>query len=244
MVRSDIGSSGVMFTLDTETGFRDVVFITSAYGLGENVVQGAVNPDEFYVFKPALAAGKQPILKRQLGTKAIKMVYAQEAAHGFFTRNVEVPEADRLHFSLTDEDVLELARYGVKIERHYSKGAGRDMPMDIEWAKDGVDGKLYVVQARPETVRSQKKGFSITEYLLQKGAPEALTHGICVGGKIATGVARVILSASKLEEFKKGEILITEMTDPDWEPIMKMASAIITAKGGRTSHAAIVSREL
>ena len=243
MVRSDIGSSGVMFTLDTETGFRDVVFITSAYGLGENVVQGAVNPDEFYVFKPALAAGKQPILKRQLGTKAIKMVYAQEAARGFSTRNVEVPEADRLHFSLTDEDVLELARYAVKIERHYSKGGGGDMPMDIEWAKDGVDGKLYVVQARPETVRSQESRNEYEVYYLESRGT-ILASGKSVGRRIAAGQARVIRNVADMSQLRAGEVLVTDMTDPDWEPVMKTAAAIVTNRGGRTCHAAIVAREL
>lgn len=243
MVRADLGSSGVMFTLDTETGFRDVVYITSAYGLGENIVQGAVNPDEFYVFKPALAAGKQPILKRQLGSKAIKMVYAQDPATGFSTHNVEVPDADRLRFSLTDEDVLELARYAVKIERHYSNGAGRDMPMDIEWAKDGVDGKLYVVQARPETVRSQESRNEYEVYYLESHG-NVITSGKSVGRRIASGAARVIQNVSDMSQLRAGEVLVTDMTDPDWEPVMKTASAIVTNRGGRTCHAAIIAREL
>ncbi len=243
MARSDVGSAGVMFTLDTETGFRDVVFITSAYGLGENVVQGAVNPDEFYVFKPALLAGKRPILKRQLGTKAIKMIYAHDTAEGTPTRNIDVPEADRLRFSLTDDDVNELARFGVKIEQHYSKGAGRDMPMDIEWAKDGVDGKLYVVQARPETVRSQESRNEYEVYYLESRG-EILASGKSVGRRIASGTARIIEEIADMSQLREGEVLVTDMTDPDWEPVMKTASAIVTNRGGRTCHAAIVAREL
>ena len=243
MVRADVGSSGVIFTLDTETGFRDAVFITSAYGLGENVVQGAVNPDEFYVFKPALAAGKQPILKRQLGSKAIKMVYTQDTASGSSTLNVDVPEADRLRFSLTDQDVLELGRFAVKIEQHYSKVAGRDMPMDIEWAKDGVDGKLYVVQARPETVRSQDSRNEYEVYYLESHG-KVITSGKSVGRRIASGMARIIQDASDMSQLQAGEVLVTDMTDPDWEPVMKTAAAIITNRGGRTCHAAIIAREL
>ncbi len=243
MARSDVGSSGVMFTLDTETGFRDVVFITSAYGLGENIVQGAVNPDEFYVFKPALAAGKLPILKRQLGSKAIKMVYTQDKSNGSSTRNVDVPEADRLRFSLTNQDVLELARFAVKIEQHYSKSAGRDMPMDIEWAKDGVDGKLYVVQARPETVRSQESRNEYEVYYLESHG-KVMTSGKSVGRRIASGVARIIQHASDMSQLQAGEVLVTDMTDPDWEPVMKTAAAIVTNRGGRTCHAAIIAREL
>ncbi len=243
MVRAYVGASGVMFTLDTETGFRDVVFITAAYGLGENVVQGAVNPDEFYVFKPTLAAGKQPILKRQLGAKAIKMVYAQDAARGFSTRNVEVAESERRLFSLTDDDVTELARYAVKIEQHYSKGAGRGMPMDIEWARDGVDGKLYVVQARPETVRSRESRNEYeVYYLAARGKP--LASGKSVGRRIASGLARVIRDVTDMSRLQPGEVLVTDMTDPDWEPVMKTAAAIVTNRGGRTCHAAIIAREL
>ncbi|MEX2162761.1 MAG: phosphoenolpyruvate synthase [Sulfuricaulis sp.] len=243
MVRSDLGASGVLFTLDTETGFRDVVFITSAYGLGENVVQGAVNPDEFYVFKPMLAAGKQPILKRHLGSKAIKMVYAEDKGTGHAIRNVEVPEPDRLRFSLTDEDIIELARYAVKIEKHYSKGAGRDMPMDVEWAKDGNDGKLYVLQARPETVRSQDAHNEYEVYYLESRG-ELLASGKSVGRRIATGSARIIGDVADMSQLKAGEVLVTDMTDPDWEPVMKTASAIVTNRGGRTCHAAIIAREL
>ena len=243
MVRSDVGSSGVMFTLDTETGFRDVVFITASYGLGENVVQGAVNPDEFYVFKPTLAAGKRPILKRQRGSKAIKMVYAKDASSGSSTLNIDVPEDDRMRFSLTDDDVLELARFAVKIEQHYSKGAGRDMPMDIEWAKDGVDGKLYVVQARPETVRSQESRKEYEVYYLETRG-DILASGKSVGRRIAGGAARVIRDVADMSQLRAGEVLVTDMTDPDWEPVMKRAAAIVTNRGGRTCHAAIIAREL
>ncbi|HYA38292.1 MAG TPA: phosphoenolpyruvate synthase [Candidatus Methylomirabilis sp.] len=243
MVRSDIGSAGVMFTLDTETGFRDVVFITASYGLGENVVQGAVNPDEFYVFKPTLAAGKRPILKRQLGSKAIKMVYAQDAADGVSTRNVTVPDAERVCFSLTDDEALELARFAVKIEEHYSGQAGRDMPMDIEWAKDGADGKLYVVQARPETVRAHESRNDYEVYYLESRG-KVLASGKSVGRRIATGIARVIERAEDMGRLRAGEVLVTDMTDPDWEPVMKTAAAIVTNRGGRTCHAAIIAREL
>ena len=243
MVRSDLGASGVLFTLDTETGFRDVVFITSAYGLGENVVQGAVNPDEFYVFKPMLAAGKQPILKRHLGNKAIKMVYSEGKDTGHTIRNVEVPESDRLRFSLNDEDIIELARYAVKIEKHYSKGAGRDMPMDVEWAKDGNDGKLYVLQARPETVRSQDAHSEYEVYYLESHG-ELLASGKSVGRRIASGKAHIIDDVADMAQLKAGEVLVTDMTDPDWEPVMKTASAVVTNRGGRTCHAAIIAREL
>jgi pyruvate,water dikinase len=233
----------VLFTLDTETGFRDVVFITSAYGLGENVVQGAVNPDEFYVFKPMLAAGKQPILKRHLGNKAIKMVYSEGKDTGHTIRNVEVPESDRLRFSLNDEDIIELARYAVKIEKHYSKGAGRDMPMDVEWAKDGNDGKLYVLQARPETVRSQDAHSEYEVYYLESHG-ELLASGKSVGRRIASGKARIIDDVADMAQLRAGEVLVTDMTDPDWEPVMKTASAVVTNRGGRTCHAAIIAREL
>jgi pyruvate,water dikinase len=243
MVRSDIGAAGVMFTLDTETGFRDVVFITASYGLGENVVQGAVNPDEFYVFKPTLAAGRRPILKRQLGSKAIKMVYAQDGGDGVSTRNVAVPDAERARFSLTDDEALELARYAVKIEQHYSRQAGRDMPMDIEWARDGVDGKLYVVQARPETVRSHESRQDYEVYSLDSPG-KLLASGKSVGRRIASGTARVIERAEQMGQLRAGEVLVTDMTDPDWEPVMKTAAAIVTNRGGRTCHAAIIAREL
>ena len=243
MIRSDLGSSGVMFTLDTESGFRDVVLITSAYGLGENVVQGTVNPDEFYVYKPMLGKEFRPILKRQLGEKAVKLVYSHDDAAGLSTTNVHVNEQERRRFSLTDDEVLELASYGSVIEQHYSGQAGRDMPMDIEWAKDGQDNKIYILQARPETVQSRKKAaFTETFYLEKRG--KVLARGRSVGQKIATGTARLILEPSQMEELKEGEVLVTDITDPDWEPIMKHAGAIVTNRGGRTCHAAIVAREL
>jgi pyruvate,water dikinase len=241
MVRSDKGASGVMFTIDTETGFRDVIEINASYGLGEMVVQGKVTPDEFMVFKPALSKGFRPIVKRSKGEKKQMMVYTNVATDP--VKEVSVPQKMREQFSLTDDEILELARWGMIIEEHYTQRAGHPMPMDIEWAKDGVSNQLFIVQARPETVMSEQKGFSITEYILHKH-PEALTSGVCVGAKIVSGKARKILSTKNLGEFKEGEILVTEITDPDWEPIMKMAKAIVTAKGGRTSHAAIVSREL
>jgi pyruvate,water dikinase len=245
MVRSDKGASGVMFTIDTETGFRDVVEINASYGLGEMVVQGKVTPDEYLVFKPTLREGYRPIVKKTKGEKKTMMIYSTGAAfHKNPVKEIAVPKSLREAYTLTDDEVLELARWGLAIEEHYSARSGRPMPMDIEWAKDGLTNELYIVQARPETVQSEKKTYSITEYILQKNAPAPITSGICVGGKIATGKARVILSTAKLDEFQDGEILVTEITDPDWEPIMKKASAIVTAKGGRTSHAAIVSREL
>lgn len=241
MARTDKGSSGVMFTLDTETGFRNVVQISSSWGLGETVVQGLVTPDEFLVFKSGLTEGYASIIKRSLGPKTVKRVYSDDPKNPVM--DVDVSEEDRKRFSLSDEEVLTLARWGVLIEEHYTKEAGKERPMDMEWGKDGVDGKLYILQARPETVQSEKKDFSITEYKL-KAPGEVLAEGISVGRKIVAGKARVILSTDKLHEFEDGEVLVTEITDPDWEPIMKKASAIITEKGGRTSHAAIVSREL
>ncbi|MEN8170010.1 MAG: phosphoenolpyruvate synthase [Pseudomonadota bacterium] len=237
MVRSDKAASGVMFSIDTETGFRDVVFITSAYGLGENVVQGAVNPDEFYVFKPTLTEGKKPILKRQLGDKAIKMIYTTDPMAGMSTNNVRVRLEERREFSIDDEEVLQLARYAAAIEQHYGR------PMDIEWAKDGDTGELYIVQARPETVKSTDD-VNIQEIYHLKSRSPVLTEGKSVGQKIATGQARVILEASHMNELKPGEVLITDITDPDWEPVMKIASAIVTNRGGRTCHAAIIAREL
>ncbi|HLD14585.1 MAG TPA: phosphoenolpyruvate synthase [Burkholderiales bacterium] len=241
MVRADIGTAGVMFTLDTETGFRDVVMINAAYGLGENVVQGAVNPDEFYVFKPTLAAGRRPILKRHLGSKAIKMVYAADA--GSATRNVQVPEQEQRQFCLGDDEILELAGYAVKIEKHYSGIAGRDVPMDIEWAKDGTDGKLYILQARPETVRSRESRSRYDIYNLESHG-SVLASGMSVGRKIAAGETRTIAKAAQMSQLQPGEVLVTDMTDPDWEPVMKVAAAIVTNRGGRTCHAAIVAREL
>ncbi len=241
MVRSDLGSSGVMFSIDTESGFRDVVLINAAYGLGENVVQGAVNPDEFYVFKPTLKEKKRPILSKKLGTKKIKMIYAHEGKSQ--VRNVKVPFKDRERFSITDDDILQLAEWAVVIEDHYSKIAGHFKPMDMEWAKDGNTGELFIVQARPETVISQKDVTRIEEYVL-KGKGDVLAKGSPVGSRIGSGRAHVIEEASEIKAFETKEVLVTDMTDPDWEPIMKIASAIVTNRGGRTCHAAIVSREL
>lgn len=242
MVRSDLATSGVIFTLDTETGFRDVVFITASYGLGENIVQGAVNPDEYYVFKPALKQGFHPIIKKSLGGKKIKMVYGLGGTKTL-TRNIEVPEADRRRFCLSAAEVLELAGYAVKIEDYYSGKAGMPRPMDIEWAKDGVTGELFIVQARPETVQSQKAMDILETYRLDKRGRE-LARGKSVGEKIAGGKGRVIPDAAHLHDFRPGEILVANTTTPDWEPVMKTAAAIVTNRGGRTCHAAIVAREL
>jgi pyruvate,water dikinase len=242
MVRSDMASSGVIFSLDTESGFRDVVFITSAYGLGENVVQGAVDPDEFYVFKPTLEQGYRKILRRVLGNKEIKMVY-REGGTREATRNIPTPQTDREHFCISDEEVLSLADYAVKVEKHYSRKAGHPLPMDMEWAKDGKDGQLYMVQARPETVISQRQINMLEEFVLQ-GTGKILATGHSVGEKIASGTAHNILDTDHLSEFKAGEVLIADTTSPDWEPVMKTAAAIVTNRGGRTCHAAIVSREL
>ncbi len=242
MVRSDLSTSGVIFTLDTETGFKDVVFITACYGLGENIVQGAVNPDEYYVFKPTYKTGHRSIIRKNLGEKRIKMIYGTGGSKTL-TRNVEVPEADRRRFCLSDEDILKLAGYAITIEDHYSKKAGTDRPMDIEWAKDGITGELFIVQARPETVQSARSmDFLETWQLDSKGA--VLVKGKSIGSRIGKGSARVIKDVSQLSSFKPGEILISDTTSPDWEPVMKTASAIVTNKGGRTCHAAIVSREL
>jgi pyruvate,water dikinase len=241
MVRSDKASSGVMFSIDTESGFEDVVFITSAYGLGENVVQGAVNPDEFYVFKPTLKQGKRPIIHKQVGEKALKMIYTHGGTKQ--TKNVNVAKEDREKFAINEEEVLTLARWACAIEDHYSAKVGHFKPMDMEWAKDGESGELYIVQARPETVQSQKDKNTIEEYhLKQKGT--ALAIGKSVGSKIGAGEAHVIKDVHDIGKFQKGQILVTDMTDPDWEPIMKIASAIVTNRGGRTCHAAIISREL
>jgi pyruvate,water dikinase len=237
MVRSDTGAAGVMFTLDTESGFRDVVFITSSYGLGETVVQGAVNPDEFYVHKPTLALGHRAIIRRTLGSKAIQMVFADTNDTGRSVRTIDVPEANRHRFSLTDEDILELARYAMAIEHHYG------VPMDIEWGKDGRDGKLYILQARPETVKSRERGSRIEKFrLLEYG--HVLASGRAIGQKIGIGPVRVIASAEQMHLVEPGEVLVTDMTDPNWEPIMKRAAAIVTNRGGRTCHAAIIAREL
>ena len=249
MVRADRGSAGVMFSIDTETGFKDAVFITSSWGLGENVVGGTVNPDEFYVFKPTLEQGKRPILKRQLGNKHQKMVYAP-AGSSHPTHNIPTTEEEFQSFSLTDEEVLTLARYAILIERHYTKEAGEYRPMDMEWAKDGVTNELFIVQARPETVQSQKmkKGGSKTiekfYFVNENEERELLLTGKAVGGKIGNGKVRVIDNIMNMSEIKPGEILVTDNTDPDWEPAMKKAAAVITNRGGRTCHAAIVAREI
>lgn len=237
MVRSDKGSSGVMFTIDPETGFKDVVFITSAYGLGENVVQGAVNPDEYYVFKPTMKQGFRKVLSKKLGSKKIKMVYDVEG-----TKNVTLPKKYQETYSLTDEEALSLAEWACMIEDHYSEKHGKPTPMDIEWGKDGIDGKLYILQARPETVHSQKQQNVLEKYSLKKEG-NVLTSGRSVGEKIGAGKARVIRNISEIHNFKKGEVLVTDMTSPDWEPVMKIASAIVTNRGGRVCHAAIISRE-
>jgi pyruvate,water dikinase len=242
MVRSDLASSGVIFSLDTETGFRDVVFITGAFGLGENVVQGTVDPDEFYVFKPTFAKGHRSVLRRGAGAKKIKMVYSTAGGRAT-TVNVPTPKEDREHFCIADEEVLALADAALQIEAHYSARAGRPMPMDIEWAKDGLDGQLYIVQARPETVASQKALGSLDEYRLS-GKAELRISGRAVGGAIASGKARVITDIARLNEFQPGEVLIADTTMPDWGTVMKSAAAIVTNRGGRTCHAAIVAREL
>ena len=236
MVRSDIGSAGVMFTLDTESGFRDVVFVTASYGLGETVVQGAVNPDEFYVYKPALAAGKRAILRKNLGSKAIKMIYSDNSQCGKTVDTVDVDEAECVEFSLTDAEVIELSKMAVTIENHYQR------PMDIEWGKDGTDGKLYILQARPETVQS-RSGRTIQRYTL-KAHSSVVTTGRSIGQKIGAGTAKVIRNVAEMDRVQAGDVLVSDMTDPDWEPVMKRASAIVTNRGGRTCHAAIIAREL
>lgn len=242
MVRSDLAASGVIFSLDTETGFRDVVFITGAYGLGENVVQGTVDPDEFHVFKPTFRLGHPSVLRRTLGGKEIRMVYAKGAGRET-TRNVPTPKEDQRRFCLSDEEVLALADAAIKIEDHYSARAGRPMPMDVEWAKDGLDGGLYMVQARPETVASQKSLSTFDEYQLE-GKGKVRVHGRAVGGKLATGRARVITHVAQLNQFQPGEVLVADATMPDWGTVMKIAAAVVTNRGGRTCHAAIVAREL
>lgn len=241
MVRADLGASGVMFTIDTETGFRDAVLINAAYGLGENVVQGSVNPDEYYVFKPTLKAGYKPILQKIVGTKEFKLVY--DIGGGRMVKNIPVAPADRMKFAISDDDVLQLARWACVIEDHYSAKKGRPTPMDIEWAKDGRTGELFILQARPETVQSRRETLSMEVYKLKNRGP-VLVSGRSIGEKIAAGKVRVINSAQYLDQFQDGEILVTDKTDPDWEPIMKKAAAIVTNRGGRTCHAAIVSREL
>ena len=237
MVRSDLGSSGVAFTLDTESGFDQVVLITSAYGLGETVVQGKVNPDEFYVYKRALREGRQAILRRGLGSKAVKMVYAGSRQAGTSVTTVSVPEIERRRFSLSDAEVEELARYALAIEDHYRR------PMDIEWGRDGIDGKLYILQARPETVKAGEKLDTLRRYRLKQRS-EVLATGRAIGQRIGSGPVRVILSAAEMSRVRDGDVLVTDMTDPDWEPVMKRAAAIVTNRGGRTCHAAIIAREL
>ena len=231
MVRSDIASSGVMFTLDTESGFRDVVMITAAYGLGENVVQGAVNPDEFLVFKPTLSAGHRPIIRRHLGEKAIKMIYTRDPVTAEATHNVPVRKKERHRFAINDDEILQLAEYAVSIERHYSEKAGKSRPMDIEWAKDGNSGELFIVQARPETVHSIRTDAFQEIYSLEKRG-KVLAQGKSVGVRVGTGRARIILEAAHMHELQRGEVLVTDITDPDWEPVMKIASAIVTNRGG------------
>jgi pyruvate,water dikinase len=237
MVRSDLAASGVMFTIDTESGFKDAIFITGSYGLGEAVVQGAVNPDEFYVYKPSLRTGKQGILKRGLGAKATKMTYTTDATVGKTIEFVPVAEADREQFCLTDAEVTELAQHALKIEDHYGR------PMDIEWGKDGIDGLLYILQARPETVNSRRTGGQIEKFTLNAHS-EVLVTGRAIGQKIGAGPVRVLTAIDQMHNFQTGDVLVADMTDPDWEPIMKRASAIVTNRGGRTCHAAIIAREL
>ncbi|WP_103666576.1 phosphoenolpyruvate synthase [Pseudanabaena sp. BC1403] len=241
MVRSDLASSGVMFSIDTETGFKNAALITAAYGLGENVVQGAVNPDEYFVFKPTLKQGFRPILEKRLGTKEIKMVY--DIGGGKLTKNIPVPVSERVKFAITDDEILKLAEWACIIEDHYSEVRGKLSPMDIEWAKDGRTGELFIVQARPETVQSQKVGNILKNYKLN-GSSDVLITGRAVGEMIGQGKANVILEVHHIEDFQAGQVLVTNKTDPDWEPIMKKASAIVTNQGGRTCHAAIIAREM
>ncbi len=241
MVRSDKACSGVMFTMDTESGFPDVVYITGSYGLGENIVQGVINPDEFYVFKPCLQKNYKPIIQKILGSKEIKMIYAVEGESS--TKNIPVAAHDRSSFILCDEEIILLAQWGAKIEDHYSKRAGSYMPMDIEWGKDGITQQLFILQARPETVKSQREMNVLETYVLKEKG-KVLVEGKSVGEKIGAGPVNVIASAREIGRFKKGEVLVTQMTDPDWEPVMKIASGIVTDRGGRTCHAAIISREL
>ncbi|MEW7847688.1 phosphoenolpyruvate synthase [Massilia aurea] len=238
MVRSDTGAAGVMFTIDTESGFKDVVFITSSYGLGETVVQGAVNPDEFYVHKPMLELGKSAVIRRNIGSKLIKMEFTSEAKAGRSVKTVDVPIELRNRYSLVEEEIVELAKYAVIIENHYGR------PMDIEWGKDGRDGKLYILQARPETVKSQQKSTDAQQRFHLKGTGTVLTHGRAIGQKIGAGRVRVITDPSEMDRVQPGDVLVADMTDPNWEPVMKRAAAIVTNRGGRTCHAAIIAREL
>ncbi|MBX3609837.1 MAG: phosphoenolpyruvate synthase [Hydrogenophaga sp.] len=240
MVRSDLGAAGVMFTIDTESGFEDVVFITSSYGLGETVVQGAVNPDEFYVHKPMLKAGKRAVIRRNLGSKLIQMVFSsadEKAASGKLVKTIDVPVEQRNRYSLSEADVMQLAKYALVIEQHYGR------PMDIEWGKDGTDGQLYILQARPETVKSQSAGKTEVRYKL-KGKGAVLASGRAIGQKVGTGPVRLVHNISEMDKVQPGDVLVTDMTDPNWEPVMKRASAIVTNRGGRTCHAAIIAREL
>ncbi|WP_321326601.1 phosphoenolpyruvate synthase [Thiomicrorhabdus sp.] len=244
MVRSDLASSGVMFTIDTETGFEDVILITGAYGLGENVVQGAVDPDEFYVHKTTFEKGFRSVFKRHLGTKKIKMVYASDENRREPVHNIPTGISEQKKFCISDTEAIKLAEYALKIEKHYSDHANQHRPMDIEWAKDGLTGELFIVQARPETVASQQAGMVLKQYQLTEKPAESLVIGRSVGAKIAYGRVRVIESVEHLNEFKAGEVLVSDITTPDWEPVMKIASALVTNRGGRTCHAAIISREL
>jgi len=241
MVRSDLATSGVMFSIDTETGFKNATLITAAYGLGENVVQGAVNPDEYLVFKPTLKNGYKPILDKRLGSKAIKMIYDDGGSR--LTKNIRVNKLEQDQFCISDQEILTLARWTTQIEEHYSQVRGTYTPMDIEWAKDGITGELFIVQARPETVQSQKAANILKSYEIKERS-QVLAVGRSVGAAIGQGKARVILSVDKINNFKPGEVLVTNRTDPDWEPIMKQASAIVTNQGGRTCHAAIIAREM
>jgi pyruvate,water dikinase len=239
-VRSDLGAAGVMFTIDTESGFEEVVFITSSYGLGETVVQGAVNPDEFYVHKPMLQAGKRAVIRRNLGSKLLQMVFtseAEKASSGKLVKTIDVPLEQRNRYSLTDAEVEQLAHYALVIEKHYGR------PMDIEWGKDGDDGQLYILQARPETVKSQQQGKAELRYKL-KGKGNVLAEGRAIGQKIGTGPVRIVHGTGEMDKVQPGDVLVTDMTDPNWEPVMKRASAIVTNRGGRTCHAAIIAREL
>jgi len=240
MVRANLACSGVMFSLDTETGFRDAVLLTAAYGLGENVVQGAVNPDEVLVFKPTLLEGYAPIISQRLGSKAIRMVYGE---HGS-TRNLEVPEAEQRRFALTQAEVLQLASWACRIEAHYSQRRGQPTPMDIEWAKDGTTGELFILQARPETVQSRRSPTVLRSWHLQPHQAELLCSGRAIGASVSSGVARILRHPREIARFESGDLLVTERTDPDWEPILKRASGVITNQGGRTCHAAIIAREM
>ncbi|MDR0588256.1 MAG: phosphoenolpyruvate synthase [Burkholderiales bacterium] len=238
MVRSDKGASGVMFTMDTESGFDQVVFITAAYGLGETVVQGTVNPDEFYVYKPNLEANRPAILRKITGSKSLKMIFTDEQSAGRSTKTIEVPEIERLQFAISNEEIEELARFAVKIEKHYQR------PMDIEWGRDGVDGKIYILQARPETVKSRESVDKLRRYMLSGDKKNVLVSGRAIGQKVGQGRVRVVKSITEMDRVQKGDVLVADMTDPDWEPVMKRAAAIVTNRGGRTCHAAIIAREL